>query len=154
MFAFRKPIERTNMDVLDLYVIDTCSGPTPGTAVRLLDRRPISGDFVIQLASGMCHAFATEEEARASQYWPSRKKWKKRVRPLHEIAHDITRNWDKVFFTAVPTLEVMKTLERIEDDYIVETARSVVTCFLANAGSWKGIAAKRIKKELNELLEE
>ena len=56
----------------NLYVIDLSTDPVSGDTVRLLDRRPIGGDFAIRLASGMCHSFDTEQGARASQYWPSK----------------------------------------------------------------------------------
>ena len=41
-----------------------------GDTYRLLDRRPINGTWAVRLPSGMCHAFDSEHEARASQYWP------------------------------------------------------------------------------------
>ncbi len=53
------------------YVIDSRTDPYSGDTVRLVDRRPLGGAFLIRLASEMCHAFASEAEARSSQYWPS-----------------------------------------------------------------------------------
>lgn len=46
----------------------------------------------------------------------------------------------------------METLNSIDDDYFLDTGRSVVLYFLANASQWKGETARRIKKELNGLL--
>ena len=50
------------------YAVETRRGP--GGRYRILDRTPINGTFAIRLPSGLCHAFDTLDEARASQYWP------------------------------------------------------------------------------------
>lgn len=72
-------------------------------------------------------------------------------RPLSEIATEISNDWTKVYFGAVPYLDAMQTLNSIEDDYIHESGKSIVLYFLANAGTWRGETARRIKKELNTM---
>jgi hypothetical protein len=74
------------------------------------------------------------------------------MRPIHEIAKDIRRNWTKPYFGAVPYLDAMSTLNTVNDNYYADDARSVVVYFLANAQTWRGEEARRIKKELNQLV--
>ena len=57
-----------------------------------------------------------------------------------------------MYFGAVPYLQAMHTINDIKDDYICDTADSVVRYFLANASTWRGDKAREIKKELNSLL--
>lgn len=73
------------------------------------------------------------------------------VRPLYEIASEIKKEWTKVYFGAVPYLDAMSTLNSIEDNYIMDSGRSIVLYFLANAGTWRGEAARRIKAELKAM---
>ena len=73
------------------------------------------------------------------------------TRPLYEIARDITKDWKKVNFAAVPYLEALRELNSINDVYFSDTARYVVTYFLGNAASWHGPVAKAIKLELKGL---
>jgi hypothetical protein len=74
------------------------------------------------------------------------------------IAHEIEVNWNKrisgtdLYFGAKPYLSAMASLNSIDDNYILDSGRSIVAYFLANASTWKGEAARRIKKELNQLL--
>ncbi len=78
------------------------------------------------------------------------------MRHLHEIAGEIQADWSKqgkgVNYAAKPYLEAMATLHSIEDDYLADSGRSVVAYFLANASSWRGETAKRVKAELNKML--
>lgn len=63
---------------------------------------------------------------------------------------DVTRrDWKKVYFGAVPYLEAMRSLTSVQDNYGMDTGRSVVTYFLCNAQTWHGPIAKAVKKELN-----
>lgn len=73
-------------------------------------------------------------------------------RPLHAIAADIGNDWKKPYFGAVPYLEAMRALTSITDDYYADSAESVVRYFLANATTWRGEHARRIKAELNAML--
>lgn len=73
-------------------------------------------------------------------------------RPLYEIAWEIRNDWKKPYFGAVPYLDAMESLNSIDDNYIMDSGRSIVTYFLANAGTWKGEVARNIKKELKAML--
>lgn len=74
------------------------------------------------------------------------------VRPLSVIAADIRRAWPNVNYAAVPYLEAMADLHAITDNYIADSARSIVLYFLFNARTWRGPDAVRIKAELKALL--
>jgi hypothetical protein len=75
----------------------------------------------------------------------------KPVRPLFEIAAEIRKDWQKVYFGAVPYLNAMSTLNKISDDYGMDSGKSIVLYFLANAQTWKGDKAREIKAELNKM---
>lgn len=72
-------------------------------------------------------------------------------RPLSVIAAEIKATWKNVYFGAVPYLKAMAELESIDDSYYADSGRSVVLYFLANAGTWRGDDARRIKAELKAL---
>jgi hypothetical protein len=74
------------------------------------------------------------------------------TRPIYEIARDIRTNWPKVNYAAAPYLAAMRDLNAISDKYIYDTGASVVRYFLANASTWRGPEAKRIKAELKAML--
>ena len=69
-------------------------------------------------------------------------------RPLYMIASDIRDNWKPVNYAAKPYLDAMFELNKITDNYINDSGKSVVLYFLSNASSWKGEHARRIKAEL------
>lgn len=73
-------------------------------------------------------------------------------RPLYVIAEDVKRNWPRVYFGAVPYLNAMASLATVQSYYGCDDGRSVVTYFLANATTWRGPEARRIKAELKALL--
>jgi hypothetical protein len=72
-------------------------------------------------------------------------------RPLAAIARDIKRTWPKPYFGAVPYITAMSQLDAVTDTYVSESGKSVVLYFLANASTWRGEDAQRIKKELKKL---
>ena len=74
------------------------------------------------------------------------------TRTLGTIARDIRTHWKKPYFGAVPYLEAMGTLEGLDDQYGLDDARSIARYFLANAGTWRGEDARRIKAELKAML--
>jgi hypothetical protein len=74
------------------------------------------------------------------------------TRPLYEIAAEIRRDWKKVYFGAVPYLDAMATLNSIEDNYMYDSAKSIVVYFLGNATTWRGETARRVKVELNAMI--
>ena len=73
-------------------------------------------------------------------------------RPLATIAREISIDWrPRVYFGAVPYLEAMRTLISINDDYGADSAKSIVLYFLANANTWRGPVARRVKAELKAM---
>jgi len=76
----------------------------------------------------------------------------KQLRPISLIAKEIKWNWQNIYFGAVPYLDAMMSLDSIDEMYGMDSAKSVVLYFLANARTWRGDIARRIKKELNELV--
>jgi hypothetical protein len=71
---------------------------------------------------------------------------------LGELARIIRRDWKNVYFGAVPYLQALGTLNDINDDYGMDSGRSIVAYFLSNATQWKGPIAKAVKLELNKRL--
>lgn len=71
---------------------------------------------------------------------------------ISEIAYLIKRDWKKMYFGAVPYVDAMTSLNSINDNYIMDSGRSIVSYFLANASTWKGEVAREVKKHLNKLL--
>ena len=74
------------------------------------------------------------------------------MRPLYTIAREIRKDWKNVSPYAAPYLQAMTYLNSVNDNYILESGRSIVCYFLANAGSWRGENAKRIKAELKAMV--
>lgn len=74
------------------------------------------------------------------------------MRPLYTIAREIRADWKKVSPYAAPYLQAMSYLNSVDDNYIMDSGRSIVSYFLANAGSWRGETAKRIKSELKAMV--
>jgi len=77
---------------------------------------------------------------------------KKQVRSLSEIAAEIRKDWKNINFGAVPYLDAMSTLNSVEDNYIMDSGRSIVAYFLSNASTWRGDKAREIKKELKAMI--
>ena len=74
-------------------------------------------------------------------------------REIHEIAREIKEDWGaKVNYGAKPYLDAMLQLRTIDDMFYEDTAKSVVAYFLSNARTWRGEVAKRVKKELNQMI--
>jgi hypothetical protein len=76
---------------------------------------------------------------------------KQATRPLYEVAEEIRKDWKNIYFGAKPYLDAMSCLESINDNYGWDSGKSIVLYFLANASSWRGETARRIKKELNAM---
>jgi hypothetical protein len=76
------------------------------------------------------------------------------TRMICEIASEIRSDWKKPYFGAVPYIEAMRSLVSIKDNYGLDSATSVVTYFLANASTWRGETAKRVKLELKQMLKD
>ena len=74
------------------------------------------------------------------------------MRQLSAIAREISQDWKKPYFGAVPYIGAMSTLSDINDRYGYDDARSIVRYFLSNATSWRGDTARRVKAELKGML--
>lgn len=79
-------------------------------------------------------------------------------RSLYEIAAEIRRDWkdpktgkSKIYFGAVPYLDAMCSLDQVSENYGCDSGKSVVLYFLANANTWRGDVAKRVKAELKAI---
>ena len=98
---------------------------------------PLEDDSIVKISNGHSYVEVTPNEV---------------FRPLYEIAKEIRSDWKKVYFGAVPYLEAMETLSGMDDKFICDDADEIVMYFLANAQTWRGDVARRIKKELNAML--
>ncbi len=74
------------------------------------------------------------------------------TRSINTIAREISNDWAKPYFGAVPYLDAMHSLNTMRDKYYYDDAESVVRYFLSNATSWKGETARAIKAELKAML--
>lgn len=75
-------------------------------------------------------------------------------RTFQQIAKDIKSTWMNVYFGAAPYLEALLTLDTTDSAalYGVETAGDITRYFLANAQTFRGADAKRLKAELKSML--
>lgn len=73
-------------------------------------------------------------------------------RSLSQIGAEISDNWHPVHYTAAPYLNAMRHLTTIHDKYLLDSGKSIVLYFLANASTWKGDTARRIKAELRQMV--
>lgn len=90
----------------------------------------------------------------------------KQPRTIGQIALDVSREWAKPYYGAVPYLSAMLTLDHLAVPFVdadqktqwrrtmygCDTAESVVLYFLSNASTFKGERAKALKAELKEHL--
>jgi hypothetical protein len=74
------------------------------------------------------------------------------TRSLNTIHREISKDWAKPYFGAVPYLDAMRHLDTIRDRYYFDDAETIVRYFLSNATSWKGETARAIKAELKSML--
>ena len=73
-------------------------------------------------------------------------------RSLQTIAREISTDWKKPNFGAVPYLRAMHCLRTVHDYYGLDSAKEIVLYFLANAQTWRGERARAIKAELKALV--
>ena len=74
------------------------------------------------------------------------------MRQLYEIASEIRKEWPNANYAAAPYLNAMHGISSVNDAYGFDDGKTIVLYFLANAGTWRGEAARRIKAELRELV--
>lgn len=73
------------------------------------------------------------------------------MRALSDIAREISADWKKPYFGAVPYLDAMRGLNTMQDKFYNDDAKSVVLYFLSNASAWRGETARRVKSELKTM---
>jgi hypothetical protein len=73
-------------------------------------------------------------------------------RQVNTIAREILNHWKKPYFGAMPYLQAMLNLHTVNDMYMYDDGKSIVRYFLANASTFKGDDAKRLKLELKSML--
>ena len=78
----------------------------------------------------------------------------KNKRTFQQIARDIKSTWLNVYFGAVPYLEALLTLDTTDPNamYYNDTAGNVARYFLANAQTFRGADANKLKAELKSML--
>jgi len=70
---------------------------------------------------------------------------------IYDIAALIAQDWGrKVNYAAKPYLEAMFSLDSVDDNYIMDSGKSIVAYFLSNATSWRGDVARAVKNELKK----
>lgn len=74
------------------------------------------------------------------------------MRPIYEIAKQISSDWKNVFYGAKPYLNAMFSLNTVNDMYGADNAKDIIRYFLSNASTWRGETAKQVKKELNSMV--
>lgn len=77
-------------------------------------------------------------------------------RPLYEIANEIRNDWSQqksgINYGAKPYLDAMSSLDKVTDNYNMDSGKSIVLYFLSNASQWRGETAKRVKAELKKMV--
>ena len=74
-------------------------------------------------------------------------------RTFKEIAKEIKADWKNPYFGAVPYLQAMLSIDSSDPDaaYYADDAKTIVIYFLANAQTWRGEVARRVKVELKKM---
>ncbi len=76
-------------------------------------------------------------------------------RPIHEIAKDIRKDWTKIDPRTNEYLKCLERMDRVNDMVGMEYGDMVVAHFLAFAAPrWRGEVARKIKAELNLVLQQ
>ena len=75
-------------------------------------------------------------------------------RTFQQIAREIKQVWPKVYFGAVPYLDALLELDTTDPKaaYYFDTAKDMVLYFLANAQTFRGADARRLKAELKSMI--
>ena len=75
------------------------------------------------------------------------------TRDLQTICREIYQDWGtRVNYAAKPYLQAMNSIHTVQDKHGYDSAHSIISYFLANATSWRGDVARRVKAELNAML--
>lgn len=75
-------------------------------------------------------------------------------RTFQQIAKEIQGVWLNIYFGAIPYLDALLELDTTDPKapYLYETADNIVQYFLANARTFRGNDAKRLKAELKSMI--
>ena len=73
-------------------------------------------------------------------------------RSIKTIEKEIRADWKNISPYARPYLDAMSTLDKVDDKFGVDYARSIISYFLVNSMGWRGEVARAVKKELNEMV--
>lgn len=74
------------------------------------------------------------------------------MQSISTIAREISLNWKNVNYAAKPYLQAMRSLDSANDSYGYDSAKSVVSYFLANASGYRGDTAKAHKAALKAIV--
>lgn len=74
------------------------------------------------------------------------------MQSISTIAREISREWKNVNYAAKPYLEAMRSLDSASDRFGYDSAKSVVSYFLANASGYRGDVAKSHKAALKAIV--
>lgn len=74
------------------------------------------------------------------------------MQSISTIAREISRDWKNVNYAAKPYLEAMRSLDSASDSFGYDSAKSVVSYFLANASGYRGDTAKAHKAALKAIV--
>lgn len=76
-------------------------------------------------------------------------KTEKRIR---DYAYEIFNDWERMPENARVYAAVMLTLDSPHEYYYCDSAAEIVNRFLANAQTWRGSTARRVKAELKVMM--
>jgi hypothetical protein len=74
------------------------------------------------------------------------------MQSISTIAREISRDWKNVNYAAKPYLQAMRSLDSANDSFGYDSAKSIVSYFLANASGYRGEAAKTHKAALKSIV--
>jgi hypothetical protein len=74
------------------------------------------------------------------------------MRKIYEIAMDIIADWKNISPHARPYLHAMTTLDDMSDSFGLDSAQTIIVYFLGNAQGYRGETARKVKKELKDML--
>jgi hypothetical protein len=73
------------------------------------------------------------------------------VRPLSEIAREISKDWTTMPVYAKAHFRAFQYANSIDEMYGCDSVKNEVLYFLSNASTWRGETAKRVKIELKKM---
>lgn len=67
---------------------------------------------------------------------------------ISDIARLIRIYWENIYFGAKPYIQAMNCLETVDDNYGMDSGRTIINYALANMQSFSGPVARLVKAEL------